>query len=276
MRKILFMDLDDTLLDSEKNVSPENEAAINEALSQGHVIAICTGRPLSGTFGTIRRLNLDRENCYAVCFNGGVIYDSYRKEVLFKKSFPIADAQKVFAAADKAGIHVQTYDSEALLVREYNREADYYVKHCPTPYKVDPDLPATLSEDPVKCLLIDLEGRDKTEPFRQSFSANVKTDVPLSLFYSSGLYLEVVREGISKGEAIRWLCGHLGIPVENSVGAGDSENDLPMIKAAGVGCAMANACQACKDAADYVTARDCNHSGLAEIVHRFILDDAAD
>ena len=53
--------------------------------------------------------------------------------------------------------------------------------------------------------------------------------------------------------------------------AGDQENDISMIEAAGVGCAMANAVPACKEAADYITEADCDHDGLAEIIEKFIL-----
>jgi hypothetical protein len=81
-----------------------------------------------------------------------------------------------------------------------------------------------------------------------------------------------VRKGTSKGAAVHWLCNYLDIPIENSVAAGDSENDISMIEAAGTGCAMQNATEACKNAADYITKLDCNHSGVAEIIEKFLFE----
>ena len=66
------------------------------------------------------------------------------------------------------------------------------------------------------------------------------------------------------------LCEILGIPRELSVAAGDEANDLDMLRAAGVGVAMANAIPDAKAVADYVTRRDNNHDGVAEIIEKFL------
>lgn len=67
--------MDDTLLNSEKQVTKENMDAISEALAAGHKIVFNTGRPLSGFLPILKELGLDREGCYAIAFNGGLIYD---------------------------------------------------------------------------------------------------------------------------------------------------------------------------------------------------------
>ena len=67
------------------------------------------------------------------------------------------------------------------------------------------------------------------------------------------------------------MCRQLGIDIRDSVAAGDENNDVSMIRAAGVGAAMANAVAAAKAAADYVTARDNNHDGIAEVIRKFFL-----
>ena len=67
------------------------------------------------------------------------------------------------------------------------------------------------------------------------------------------------------------MCKILGTPLENTVAAGDEANDVSMIQTAGTGVAMGNAVQAAKDAADYVTQRDNNHDGIAEVIERFLL-----
>jgi len=93
-------------------------------------------------------------------------------------------------------------------------------------------------------------------------------------FFSNDCYQEIVPEGISKGFAVRWFCDYLGIPIENSVAAGDAQNDVEMLKAAHVGAVMCNAFPGIAEYGNYVTEHDNNHDGVAEIIHKFILKDA--
>ena len=93
-------------------------------------------------------------------------------------------------------------------------------------------------------------------------------------FFSNDCYQEIIPEGISKGFAVRWFCDYLGIPIENSVAAGDAQNDVEMLKAAHVGAVMCNAFPGIAEYGNYVTEHDNNHDGVAEIIHKFILKDA--
>ena len=96
-----------------------------------------------------------------------------------------------------------------------------------------------------------------------------------------GLFLHSVRGvyvlelmSLAKGFAVRWFCDYLGIPIENSVAAGDAQNDVEMLKAAHVGAVMCNAFPGIAEYGNYVTEHDNNHDGVAEIIHKFILKDA--
>ena len=86
----------------------------------------------------------------------------------------------------------------------------------------------------------------------------------LKLMYSNPYYLELIPKQSGKGEAMIRLCEHLGIPVRNSIAAGDGDNDISMIQAAGLGIAMINAPDSVKSAADVITEYDNDHDGLAE------------
>ena len=81
----------------------------------------------------------------------------------------------------------------------------------------------------------------------------------------------MVTAGVNKGWAVEELCRRLGIPITDAVAAGDEANDISMLRAAGVGAAMCNGIPAAKEAADYVTQRDNNHDGIAEVIERFLL-----
>lgn len=267
--KILFLDIDDTLLTRRKTITDENRSAIGKALAAGHRIVICSGRPHFGVLSIAESLGLAGDGCYLISYNGGQIWDCGKKTAVYRKTVSMRDVRLCFDEADREGIHCQTYDSASLLVRHFNKETKYYVESIHVPYREVPTLPDGLTEEPVKVLLISFEGAKKLNPYREEMLR--QTEGRLSLFQSNPWYLECVPTGISKGFAVRFLCDYLGIPVENSVSAGDSENDLPMIEAAGIGCAVANATDACKASADYVTGHDCDHSAVAEIIYRFIL-----
>ena len=94
--KIFFTDMDDTLLNSEKQVTKENMDAISEALAAGHKIVFNTGRPLSGFLPILKELGLDREGCYAIAFNGGLIYDCAAKKTLYRRTIPLKYARVIF------------------------------------------------------------------------------------------------------------------------------------------------------------------------------------
>ena len=78
--RILFTDLDGTLLNDKKEITPGNQAAVNEALAAGHKVVISTGRPLDSGMIIAQRAGLVREGCYVIAFNGGQIYDIYHKK----------------------------------------------------------------------------------------------------------------------------------------------------------------------------------------------------
>ena len=77
---------------------------------------------------------------------------------------------------------------------------------------------------------------------------------------------------MNKGSAIRWLCRYLGADLSQTVAAGDAANDLCMLQTAAVGAAMCNGEEQVKACADYVTERDNDHSGVAEIIEKFVLE----
>lgn len=267
-QKILFTDLDGTLLNSKKEISAENKAAIDRALAAGHKVVINTGRPLCGCRRQIRDLGMEREGCYAVTFNGGLIYDCYTGKNIYRKTIPLEYVRRIFSEASKRGIYCQTYSDEELIAPRDCEELRSYVALTHTPYRIDPKLPDNLTKEPVKILAIDRNGREVLDPYRSFIESWASGK--LSLFYSNQCYLEHVADGISKGTAVQVLCEYLGIPVENTIAAGDEENDIEMIRTAQVGVAMANAVPLLKKEASYITSNDCDHNGIAEIIHKFM------
>ena len=241
--KILFTDLDGTLLNDEKEVTAGNQAAIDRALEQGHKIVVTTGRPLASGLDIAERIGLTKEGCYVIAFNGGQIYDPFHKKTIYGKTFSKEVAKPLFQEAMDRGLHIQSYSDTQVLSLKENRELLFYISGSTVSYKIVPD-----QEECVNPLKGTVRG-----------------------FFSTENFLEIVPDGVSKGVAVKWLCEYLDIPLENSVAAGDAPNDMEMLQAACVGAVMKNAYEGMDRYATYVTERDNNHDGVAEIIEKFIL-----
>lgn len=269
MSKILFTDLDGTLLNDEKKITPGSRRAIEAALAQGHRVVIASGRPLCGARKQAQRLGLDGPGCYIIAYNGGVLYDCCQKRELLRQSIPLEALYALFQEASRQHIHIQTYTDTAVAVERTWDDAilqEYRIMN-EMDVQVVEDIRQALERPPVKALIIGPQARG------EAMSRWIQTNLgdTLDSFFSSRSYLEVVRKGVSKGQAVTRLCQLLEIPMEQAVAVGDEANDIPMLQAAGVGVAMANAIPETKAAAAYITAQDNNHDGVAEVVERFLL-----
>ena len=266
--KVLFMDLDDTLLSDDKSVSPKNLAAIRTALLHGNSFVVTTGRPVKSSTKVIKELGLYSPGCYLIAFNGSVICDCAAERIFQQKTIPIPYVKRLFDEAKKAGIYVPTYDKADVLAECYTKELAYYTKRAQMTYRLLSDTANALTEEPYKVLLICLESRAILEKFqKENF---IWSEDKMNSFLSGSAYLEYCPLGVDKGTAILEFCKLFGISPEQTIAVGDEWNDISMIKAAHVGIAVENAVDAVKEAADYVTVRDHNHDAVAEVIEKFM------
>lgn len=262
--KILFLDLDGTLLTDDKRLTPGNLDAINRALKAGHSIVINTGRPLASAKILAKDLSLDRPGCYLIAFNGGEIYDCGSKKSIYRQSIPLPYVRYIFDEAKKRGLHCQTYNDTEILAEKPSPYLDRYKNLTNVDYRIVESVTEELKKEPVKVIVIDFENHQVLEDFKRDLDewAAGKVD----RIFTCPQYLEHIPPGVSKGKAMETLCSHLGIPMRNTIAAGDEENDISMLEAAAVGAAMANASDRVKAHGNYVTKRDNNHDGVAEII----------
>lgn len=269
--KALFLDLDGTFLDDAKRVSDENRDAMNELLRNGHKAIITTGRPLPSAIRQAEHIGLSGEGCYLIAYNGGVLYDTGARKLIFEKTIPLSFVRDIFSKANELGLHIQAYDRDNVLVepRCDNEIVRYYCGRIEMSFRVIDSI-SSVTEEPAKLLLIDRTDRTKLNLVRAWIEEQFGNY--LDSFFSSSEFLEVMAKNLNKGDGLRRLSEVLGIEIRDTVAIGDEENDISMIKAAGTGVAMANAIEEAKQAADYITAADNNHSGAAEAIRKFILE----
>lgn len=270
-QKILFLDLDGTLLNDQKQITPGNRAALDAALKAGHRVVITTGRPLISAIKQSELLELTGEGCYLIAYNGGMVYDSFRKEIIYQQDLPMEAALRVIDLCNERNIHCQAYDETYVLVepRCDNEIVRRYCGRILMEHRVVPDLKKALTQPTPKLLAIDLQNKEPLDQLAETLNAEL-SDI-MDCFFSCREYLEIVPKNLNKGNAIRQMCKLLGMSIENAIAAGDEQNDLSMIEAAGVGVAMANAIDEAKAIANYITTRDNNHDGIADVVEKFML-----
>lgn len=271
--KILFSDIDNTLLNKDNSISRKNRNAIVKMLEQGHYFVAVTGKPIVVGRRVVRNLGLTMPGCYLIAFNGALIYDCAADHILAEHTLQLEIVRDIIEEADKAGIYVQTYQRTHILTREHKKELDFYLKQARMEYKLVPDIFSCLEKEPHKVVAISLDGQQPLVELQQNFmKKNPEWKKRCNCFFSEDEYLEFCPKDINKGMGVKYLSEFLNIPLENTVAVGDAGNDISMIEMAGVGAAVQNADIKLKEKADYVTENDHENGAVAEVIERFIIN----
>ncbi len=269
-KKLLCVDLDETLLNTDKSISEENLEAIDELTKQGHFFAFASGRPVQSCLPVAREYGFDSlRGFYIISYNGALIYDCGKKRTVYTKPLERRCLRLIFDEASKAGIHCHTYDRVNVVSEHKTAMLEEYTRVIKMPPVIVDDVSTYLDVEPLKIICADLYDRSKLEAFRSRLEERVRGH--LESVFSNDRLLEYGAYGVNKGTGILTLCNILDLDPENSVSCGDQENDLAMTEAAGIGCCVQNAVPALKEKADYITENDNNHGAVAEIIRKVIL-----
>ncbi len=264
---LFFSDLDDTLLTSDKKVSPKTHDALKRFVERGNSFIICSGRGLDSALCVQKELGLEFPGTYIAAYNGCQIYDCDAKKTIFKVGLPLDIVREIFKMADEYGVYVHTYNDEYILCGKDDEEIQDYRKVVKTPVIISPDPLEYLDSDPCKVICIELHDHEKQERFRNAVTSRYGEII--DTMYSSAYYLELIPKGYGKGTAVHALADKLGVPVSRTIAAGDAENDNSMLEAAGLGICMLNGSEGTKASADVITTSDNNHDGLVEFLNRY-------
>ncbi len=262
--KIFFTDLDGTLLNHEKKITPDTLSALEQWTAAGNYFAICTGRALDSAMEVHRTLQLHFPGTFLIGSNGGEIYDCSQACMISRIALTLEQTALVMKIAKEQGVHCHTYTDTHIVSPADDEQLTYYRRVIHTPVIICEDVVSALERGACKCIAVELHDKEKLERFRQTLLPLVEGE--LTLLYSNDNYLEIFPASSGKGSAVRILCDYLHIPTANALAAGDEANDISMIQAAGTGIAMLNAKDEVKAAADLVTAADNDHDGLAPIL----------
>ena len=264
--KMVFSDMDGTLLWKGVRISVENSAAIRKAVDKGVEFVICTGRGVFGVEKHLQELHLLGKKGYVICQNGAAVYDLRDMHLVLKSSFSPSVVQPIAERARALGLELFYYDDRNFMIEKLTDEVKSYCWMMQANPRILQE-PTDYAGEFTKCLI---SGERKNLSALKRYVEKTAGDI-FDLFYSSETYLELVKKGVSKGNALAATAQEANVPLAETIAIGDSDNDLSMILQAGLGVAMKNGEAHVKAAADYITERSCEENGVAEVIENFIL-----
>lgn len=276
--KIVFCDVDETLV--VKNEVPECNKEAIEDLKKKHPeikFVLATGRPYSLAEKIIKEIDLyNKPNEYSICGSGSVIYENYNKKILYVRQLKRDLFQKLFDFGKKFDVFVFFVGLEYFYFYKPTKteiERRIFEK---AKYKILPDdfdLEELLNgEDTIMRLVYGKENSfDYLSSIQRELEKVPEFNENLDIFISSSQYLEINPKGVNKGVAVKWLCDYLKVDKKNTMGIGDSDNDVDMIKNVGFGCAVKGAKENLKKISDYICEKDYDQGAVKEVIDKFLI-----
>ena len=257
--KAIFLDLDGTLNNDQKEITPRTKAALMAAQEQGVRIVLASARPSPGLFKERDILRLQDYGGILMSYNGGRIVEAGSGKILLQTAMDIAQTKSVLRRLERLPVTPILDDGKQFFVTDKNGyKVAYECQNNRMECTEVENLADFLDFAPIKILMSVLP--EQLAEVQKQIAAFLPKD--LTVVQTAPFYLEVIPSVINKGQGLLDTCAALGIDPKDTVAFGDAENDIPMLKAAGVGVAMANAADAVKAAADGVTLSN-NEDGIA-------------
>lgn len=266
--KLLFTDLDGTLLNNNSQISPVTKTFLTEFLEKGNKLIFTSGRPKDSIQEVKENAGLTQPGILFICSNGAQVYDCDTGQNILEKRLPLSYISYLQEQAAQYNLHIHTYRDDAILSPADDEEIAFYRRRIHLPCVISPNLADALDKGPYKMLAISLDDFGKLESFRLGIAKWAQDKI--QTIYSNPMYLELFDHTAGKGNALRFVCKYFGVPLSNAYAAGDAQNDISMLQAAGTGIAMSNATDRVKQAAQIVTSLDNDNDGLAELMKKLL------
>ena len=264
--KMLVVDMDDTLLTDNHELSNENKTMLLKAQELGVYVVLASGRPTTAMIGYAKELQCDVHNSFMISFNGSTITDLKADKVLFEHSLTKEQIHLLYDFSQEHKTNITTY-LEGKIISESNSEyIDIESKITGLELVIVPCFKEAVTTSAVKCLLLE-------EPkYLKTIEPKLKAAMPdLSVCMSKPFFLEAAPNSVHKGAAVQILAEKLNILPSEIIAIGNAENDLSMVQYAGLGVWVDNVEDELRKFGDVIVASN-NNDGVAEVVRRFVLE----
>ena len=268
--KIIALDLDGTLTNSSKIITPRTKEALFEYQEQGGRIVLASGRPTNGVIPIAEKLELNHYGGYILSYNGGQIINMQTGELLFEKRIAPEWLPYFEKKAKKNGFAIFTYHKDFILTDKPDNKYVIQEAKLNNMQIVNADnFAEAVDFAPCKCMLAS-DNEEALTGLENHWKKRLGG--VLDTFRSEPYFLEVVPQSINKGNTLGVLLSKLDILPEEVVAIGDGVCDVTMLQLAGVGIAMGNAEDSVKACVDKTTHTN-EEDGVATAVERTILSE---
>jgi Cof subfamily protein (haloacid dehalogenase superfamily) len=274
--KAILLDIDGTLTNHNKEITPETRRVLMKAETYGIRLVIASGRPSRGIFKYGDQLDMRTNHGLFVCYNGARVVDCSTGDVYVDVTIAPELSRAVLEHMKKFdvipiithGSHMVVEDVYNCMIHDGDREFNVieYESRMNGYRLMETENLAEFTNFPVNKILTAADS-DYLQAHYQEMAAPFEGK--LSMMFTANFYYEFTALGIDKGKALETAMAKVGIKPEECIAFGDAENDISMLRYAGVGVAMGNAQQPVKDMADVIT-DDNDHDGIAKALYQYI------
>lgn len=267
--QIIAFDMDGTLLDSSKQIRADSLEAIRQATEAGKTVVLSTGRCVPELDGYWEQLSNVK---YISCISGSIIIETATGNLLYSREIAPELVETLLERTKEEDVMIHLLSRRSIAQKDkQSHMADYHMGVYQAMFDRLTEKPEDLrafyqAEHPPVCKLNfycrTLEQRARLE--------EQLSDLPLTHCYAETHSLEFTPLGVSKGSALTYICNKLSVPIEESIAVGDAENDLDMLRTAGLGVAMGNAFENVQAIADAVV-RSNDEGGCAQAIQEYLL-----
>ena len=265
--KLIALDLDGTLLTTDKKLTERTKSMLKAAREQGVKVVLTTGRPLKAMDFFLKELGTDgHEDEYTITFNGGLVQKN-TGEILDKTVFSIDDVSRIYEETEKLNIPLDAI-SEGIVYQIQSDQESLYAQFNPALTFISTafeDLSSQITYN--KC--VTAFPQEPLDAAIQKISPELFDKY--EIFKSRELLLEWSPKNVHKATGLAKLIEHLGIDRSQVMACGDEANDLSMIEWAGLGVAMQNAVPEVKAVANVVTPMTNDEEAVAWAIEKYVL-----
>lgn len=272
--KLLAIDMDGTFLNEERNITEGNLSAITKAVEAGIKVVVCSGRVPAHLRIFLKDMP---KNQPVIAGNGSVVIDHNNKE-LYHETIDINTVLKIIDMLrnDYEDVYYHFFDGDVAcsekfenIIQNYHKRNITFSKEYRSEIRILSDSKKYIEKN--NSIVIKIEISEQNPNVRTEIMDKLKK-IPNIEVVSAGIDgIEVTKSGFNKGIALEILAKHYGYSIDECIAVGNDENDMEMIKKAGLGIAVKNAKDYVKDVANYITRNDNNNDAVAEVIEKFIV-----
>ena len=264
--KLVALDLDGTLLNSQKQLTERSRAAVHALADAGTVIVLASGRMFRDCMAP--QVAMLGVSAPVICYNGAIVLEPATGEILSQRPVPAAWVGPLTQFAAETDRTINLYTGDRLYCRQPTKWTELYCGRTGAQPIFRDDLFEWFEgRDSTKVLIL-----DEPEAIEAMFVEwHAKVGQELYVTVTDPEYLEFMNPTANKGWALHSLCDRLGIDRTATAAFGDARNDLPLIEAAGIGVAMSNGRPELHAVADIIAPSN-DDDGVAQIIEGWLRD----